>query len=126
VLLAALFRNGLEESLAPYVFNLVQQCKTLGSTLDIDSMVASLSEKQVRINDNKALAVIFGKQGKAKWPPSNHASSRPHSRNPPTDRKDEKDGRKNCPHRHKIHRKDNCWYTNPHLAPADWIPNKEI
>jgi hypothetical protein len=133
-ILSAFFRNGLDESLAPYVFSMIQGNKGSGDLLDIDTMVSSLAAREVRNHDdenNKALAARFGKQDKGKTRPTSrpntNSTSRTHSKNP-NDRNDRKDGTKRslCPNCGVYHRKENCWYIHPELAPDDWTPKQEI
>ena len=123
IILSAFFRNGLDESLGPYVFQLIQGNKGSGTLLDIDTMASSLSECEMRTtnNESKALAAKFRKQEKAtRARPANRPSastSRPHSKNP-TERKNNGETKKSaCQYCQGYHRKEHCWYTNPDLAP---------
>jgi hypothetical protein len=132
-ILAASFCNGLDESLAPYVFSMIQGNRGLGDFLDIDNIVAGLATREVRNhdNDNKALAAKFGKQDKGRSRPNTNNSgstSRTYSKHP-NDRHNRKEGgtkRLPCPSCGAFHRKENCWYLYPELAPKDWTLKEEI
>jgi len=114
-LLSNLFLLGLNESLEPYVFGLIQSAKVNKSDLLIDDMTIALADHGKRSNqeENSSFKSMVGQFG----------GKKPKSRN---NSKFRKNSDKTCSHcEQKGHSEQSCWYLNPKLRPEGWKPSQE-
>ena len=112
-LLSNLFLLGLNESLEPYIFGLIQSAKANKSELLIDEMAIALADHDKRANEeedfsSKSMIAQFG--GKKRKFGSN---------------KFRKGSNKTCSHCEQTgHDQQKCWYLHPNLRPDDWKPSE--
>jgi len=103
-MLSNLFLLGLNESLEPYIFGLIQSAKVNKSELLIDDMTIALADHDKRSNQEedssfKSMVAQFG------------------GKKPKFFRK----GSKKCAHCEQGgHSEQNCWHLHPNLRPDEW------
>ncbi len=119
-MLNTFFRMGLEESLAPLLFTMIQGAKGKQEP-SIDDMAAVIGQHDRMIRDKEenqyAFAARFGKQDKP-------GKGKPPTTPPTTDssKKDEKKDR--CTHcNYTGHKKNKCYFLNPVQRPEGWKPS---
>lgn len=111
-MLSNLFLLGLNESLEPYIFGLIQSAKAKNSELLIDEMAIALADHDKRINDeedfsSKSMVAQFGGK-KRKF-----------------GGKFRKGSNKTCTHCEQTgHEQQRCWYLHPNLRPDEWKPSE--
>jgi len=113
-MLSNLFLLGLNESLEPYIFGLIQSAKVNKTGLSIEDMTIALVDHDKRIHDeegssSKSMVAQFGKKPKSR----NNSRFR-------------KGSNKTCSHCElRGHSEQDCWFLHPKLRPDGWKPSQE-